>query len=373
MTAGKIDRRSVLKCISGGLAASVLPMGGLGMARAADSLVVGIVYVGPKDDFGWNQSHAVAIQALKDVPGVTVLEEENVPETLAVQKTMESMIELDGARLILGTSFGYFDPFMIELAKKYPDVQFRHPTTLWSADKHPANLGGYFAYIDQAHYVSGVAAGLSSSTGKIGYVAAKPIGLVLRTINAFALGARSVTPNATVQLIFTGEWSLPVREAEATNSLISAGCDVIACHVDSPKIVVQTAEARGAKSCGHNSSQAELAPNGFVTGAETKYATIYKGFAEALGRGETLPNVIVGGYDKDMVQNTPFGNGATDAAKTAALAAIEALKAGKPMYAGPISDNKGNVIVAAGQTLDNYAPELEATNFLVEGVEGSLI
>ena len=127
------------------------------------------------------------------------------------------------------------------MSKKYPKVEFRHPTSLWSPDKHPMNLGGYFCYLDQAHYVNGIAAGLSTRTNKIGYVAAKPIAIVLRNINSFAMGVRKVNPNAVVQLVFTGEWSMPVREGEATNALIAAGNDVIACHVDSPKVVIETA------------------------------------------------------------------------------------------------------------------------------------
>jgi simple sugar transport system substrate-binding protein len=366
-----INRRSLLKGTALG-AAALASARWSGTARAAPHLVIGVVYVGPRGDFGWNQSHATAVEALKKVPGVNVIEEENVPETLAAANTMKSMIELDGAKLIFGTSFGYFNPFMIDLAKQYPDVQFRHPTTLWSADKHPANLGGYFAYLDQAHYVDGVAAGFSSRTGKIGFIAAKPISLVLRNINSFMLGARLGNPSASVKLIFTGDWSLPVREAEAANALASAGCDVVACHVDSPKIIVETLERRGVKSCGHNASQASLAPNGFITGAENKYETIYKGFAEALAKNEKLPNVAVGGYDKDMVTNTPFGAGATAEARRAANAAIEALKAGRPIFVGPIKDNKGAMIVAAGSSLGNYAPELETTNYLIEGIEGSV-
>ena len=124
-----------------------------------------------------------------------------------------------------------------------------------------------------------------------------------------------------MQVIFTGDWSLPVREAEATNALVDAGCDVITCHVDSPKVVIETAEGRGVKTCGHNASQAPLAPKGFITGAEYKWSTIYKQFADMLAKGETLPNFVRGGYDKDYVQNTAYGAGATPEAIKAADAA----------------------------------------------------
>lgn len=101
-------------------------IGSVGRAFAAKDLTVGVVYVGARDDFGWNQVHAGAIKSLAEVPGVKVVEEENVPETDAVSKSMESMINLDGAGLILATSFGYYSPFVVDLAKKYPDVEFRH-------------------------------------------------------------------------------------------------------------------------------------------------------------------------------------------------------------------------------------------------------
>ena len=206
---------------------------------------------------------------------------------------------------MLATSFGYYKPFVVESAKKYPKVQFRHAAPLWNKDTDPANAGSYFCYLNQAHYVNGVAAGLSTKSNKIGFVAAKPIPSVLSNVNSVLLGAKSVNPDATVQVIFTGEWSLPVREAEASNALIDAGCDVITCHVDGPKVVIETAEARGVKSCGHNASQAPLAPKGFITGAEYKWETIYKIYADALAKGEPLPNFIAGGYHNDMLRNSP--------------------------------------------------------------------
>lgn len=362
-----LSRRSLLKAGAAGLAASALP---LGFARAQTQIVLGAVYVGPRDDFGWNQAHAVAMDILKQVPGVTVIEEEKVPETDAVAQSMESMINLDGANLVLATSFGYYNPFVVETAKKYPNVQFRHAAPLWNEATDPKNAGSYFCYLNQAHYVNGVAAGLSTTSNKIGFVAAKPIPSVLSNINSVLLGARSVNPAATVQVIFTGEWSMPVREAEAANALIDAGCDVITCHVDGPKVVVETAETRGVKSCGHNASQAPLAPKGFITGAEYKWETIYKIYADALAKGEALPNFIAGGYHNDMLRNSAFGAGASPEAVKAGEAAIEALKAGKPIYVGPLKDNTGKLVIEG--SMDNYDPVLDGMNYLLEGVVGSI-
>src|SRR5436305_8848111 len=223
MTLLKISRRTYLQ----GTAACLVASTSWSHLAQAANVTIGIVYVGPRDDFGWNQAHAVAIKALKTLPGVKAVEEENVPETDACAKTMESMVNLDGANIILGTSFGYFDPFMVDLSKKYAKVEFRHAAPLWSATKHPENLGSYFGYLNQAHYVDGVAAGLSTTSNKIGFVAAKPIPSVLSNVNSVLLGARKTNPKAVVQVVFTGEWSMPVREAEATNALIDSGCDII--------------------------------------------------------------------------------------------------------------------------------------------------
>lgn len=363
----KISRRRFLE----GTAAGLVTAGTVQRAAFAANITLGIVYVGPRDDFGWNQAHAVAVKALKTLPGVTAVEEENVPETDACSKSMESMINLDGANIILGTSFGYFDPFMIDLAKKYANVQFRHAAPLWNEAKHPKNLGSYFGYLNQAHYVDGVAAGLSTTSNKIGFVAAKPLSIVLNNINSFMLGARSTNPNAVVQVIFTGDWSLPVREAEAVNALIDAGADVVTCHVDGPKVVVETAEKRGVKVCGHNSSQAPLAPKGFITGAEYKWETIYKGYATDLAAGKKLPNMVAGGYEADMVQNTSFGAGASEAARKAATAAIAGLREKKPIYVGPLKDNKTGAVVI-DKTYDNLDPYLDKMNYLLEGVMGSI-
>ena len=363
----KISRREFLE----GTAAGLMTAGAGGRTALAADITLGIVYVGPRDDFGWNQAHAIAVKALKSLPGIKAVEEENVPETDACAKSMESMVNLDGANIILGTSFGYFDPFMVDLAKKYAKVEFRHAAPLWSEAKHPKNLGSYFGYLNQAHYIDGVAAGLSTRSNKLGFVAAKPIASVLSNINSFMLGARKTNPNAVVQVIFTGDWSLPVREAEAVNALVDAGADVITCHVDGPKVVVETAEKRGVKVCGHNSSQAPLAPKGFVTGAEYKWETIYKGYARDLAAGKKLPNMVAGGYEADMVQNSPFGAGASEQARKAATAAIADLRAKKPIYVGPLKDNKtGKVVI--DKSYDNLDPFLDQMNYLLEGVIGSI-
>src|SRR6478735_5219209 len=191
----------------------------------------GFIYVGSKSDYGYNQAHAEGAKTLSSM-GIKIREEENVPETLDVQKTMESMINLDGASVLFPTSFGYFDPHILKMAEKYPKVTFLHCGGLYDSAKHPKNVGSYFGYIDEAEYVAGIVAGLTTKTNKLGFVAAKPIPQVLRNINSYTLGAKSVNPKVTMSVIFTGDWAMPVKEAEAANSLIDQGADVLTSHVD---------------------------------------------------------------------------------------------------------------------------------------------
>ncbi|OWW00455.1 BMP family ABC transporter substrate-binding protein [Rhizobium sp. R693] len=341
-------------------------------ALAESALTVGFIYVGPKDDYGYNQAHAEGAAALKAVAGVTIVEEENVPETVDVQKTMESMINLDGATLIFPTSFGYFDPHMLAMAAKYPDIQFRHCGGLWQEGKNPANTGSYFGYIFQGQYLNGVAAGYTSKSKKLGFVAAKPIPQVLQNINAFLLGARSVDPSITCQVIFTGEWSLAVKEAEATNALIDQGADVITCHVDSPKVVVETAAGRGAFVCGYHANQSPLAPEKYLTGAEWAWGNVYTDFVKKAQAGEKLGNFVRGGLKDGFVKMSPLGPAVPAEGRTKFDATLAEMMTGAfSVFKGPIKDNKGNVVVTADKSYAEDAIELESMAYLVEGVVGS--
>ena len=367
MNLDNISRRRVLQGTAALTLGTALP---LSRAFAKDA-TIGFIYVGSRDDYGYNQAHAAGAAALKKMPGIKVVEEEKVPETEAVEKTMESMINLDGATLLFPTSFGYYNPHMIKMALKFPKLRFEHCGGLWT-DKDPKNAGSYFGYIDEAQHVAGIVAGSMSKSGKLGFVAAKPIPQVLRNINAFALGARLANPKATLQVIFTGDWSMPVKEAESTNSLIDQGVDVVTCHVDSPKVVVETAERRGIYTCGYHCSQATLAPKGYLTGAEWNWEALYPSLINDFKAGKPIPGLVRGGLKAGIVKTSPYTALAPDAAKAAA----DAIKAkfmgdGFVIFAGPIKDNKGATVIDAGTMRGQTDIELEKMGYLVEGVIGS--
>lgn len=365
-------RRSFLKTAVGAAGSATLGSGLFNhMAMAAD-LNIGFIYVGPKDDFGYNQAHAEGAAAVKAMSGVSVVEEESVPESIDVQKTMESMINFDGTTLLFPTSFGYFDPHILSVAPKHADLRFQHCGGLWQEGVHPANVGSYFGYIGMGQYLNGVAAGHASTSKKIGFVAAKPIPQVLLNINSFLLGARSVDPTITCQVIFTGEWSMAVREAEATNALVDQGADVITCHVDGPKVVVETAAGRGAHVCGYHADQSPLAPEKYLTGAEWNWASVYTGMVRTVQDGGTIDNFVRGGLAEGFVKMSALGPAVSDVARNQFEATkAEIMKGGFAAIKGPLNDNKGNVIVAAGESFEESDVALESMNYLVEGVIGS--
>src|ERR1700684_3280532 len=169
MNFDKISRRGVLKGTAALTVGSALPVS---RALAADA-TIGFIYVGSRDDYGYNQAHAAGAAALKKLPGIKVVEEEKVPETDAVEKTMESMINLDGATLLFPTSFGYYNPHMIKMALKFPKLRFEHCGGLWT-EKDPKNAGSYFGYNGEVRNMAGVVAGYSSKSGKLGFVSGKP-------------------------------------------------------------------------------------------------------------------------------------------------------------------------------------------------------
>ena len=363
-----LNRRSFLakggNILAAGAVMAMLPT----MAKAATT-TVGFIYVGPRQDFGWNQSHWDAAKKIAAIDGVKVVEQENVPETAEVEKVMESMIELDGANVIMATSFGYWKSIK-KMAKKYPNVLFTHIGAIWKPGD-PTNVIGYRGYMEEPHYLCGIAAGHATKIGKIGFIGSKPLYFIYNNCNGFVLGAKSVNKDITCSAVITGEWNNPVKEAETTNSLIDAGCDVIIANVDSAKVAVETAERRGVFTCGYHSDVSSLAPKGFLTGAEWNWASAAE-FVKHWEKGEIKSNLVRGGFAEDMVGLSPYGPSVTDATK----AEIDKAKAGftdgsLQLYAGPLKDNKGNVVVKEGDVVKNDDAKFKVgVKFFVEGVVG---
>ena len=348
-----------------------------GQGEGSDALTVGFIYVGAKDDYGWNQAHALGAAEMAKLPGIKLIEQASVPETKEVQEVMRSMIEQDGAKVIFPTSFGYFKPHVLEMATQHTDVMFFHCSTLWE-EGMPTNIGTYYANTDEGQFLAGRIAAQTSKSGKLGFVAAKPVNPVLRNINGFILGARSVKPDITMQVIFTGDWSVPVKEAEATNSLADQGIDAIGVHVDSPKVVIETAEKRGIFTSGYHADQGSLAPKGYLTGTTYHWGQIYKEYVDLIKAGKKvmdggIPRQVLGSLKEDYIRLAPFGPAVSEATKKDAEATKAKVIDGTLMvYTGEIKDNTGKVQIPAGKKYTLSDPMLGKMDWLANGVIGSV-
>jgi simple sugar transport system substrate-binding protein len=151
------------------------------------------------------------------------------------------------------------------------------------------------------------------------------------------------------------------------------GVDVFTMHVDGPKVIVETAAKRGKMVCGYHASQAKLAPNAYLTGAEWNWLTAYTTFIEAARAGKPHPNFVRGGLKEGFVKMSAYGPMVSDAAKKQADGIKAQMMAGKfDIFKGPLKDNKGKEVIAGGKSFKQTELELEKMNYLVEGVNGSV-
>ncbi|MFC4601344.1 BMP family ABC transporter substrate-binding protein [Cohnella hongkongensis] len=350
--------------------ASEAPSAGSNAAMGTGGTAVGFIFVGTKDDYGYNQAAYLGSVAVEEAyPDLKVLRAENVPETAEAERVMEQMIK-DGAKIIFPTSYGHLEP-ALNVAKRHPDVVFFHQGGLKTAD----NVGTYFGTIWEPVYLAGVAAGRMSKTGKLGYIVSVPIPQVLLNVNAFTLGARSVNPDATTSVVFTGSWCDPGQQANATNSLIDSGADVLSLHQDCMKTVIETAERRGAMTVGYHADASSLAPNGWITGSLWNWPELFVEMVKTARDGQFKSSKFDGKYRGTLADNVvqlgSFGaNVPADVVEYVEEQKKALLEGTLQPFAGPVKDQSGEVRIAEGETPS--VEQLEGSDYLVEGVIGSI-
>ncbi len=328
-------------------------------------LRVGFVYVGPVGDAGWTYRHDVGRQDLEAALGdrVETTFIESVEEGASAERVFEDLAR-DGHHLIFGTSFGYMES-MVEVAERYPDVVFMHATGFMTAP----NLGTYFHRDEQGKYLEGMAAGGTSESGQIGYVAAFPIPDAIRRINAFTLGAQSINPDATVQVVWTSSWFDPPGETEAANSLIDSGIDVLAQDIDGPA-TGQAAEERGALWAGFNSDMSHFAPEAWLTATVWDWGPTYIMTAEQVWDGTWESGSYFGTLSDGGMFMAPFGPSVDSGLRENIEVTRLMIEAGEfDPLTGEIRDQDGQVRYADGETLT--LEERLTMDFFVEGVIGS--
>lgn len=337
-----------------------------GGESGGEETTVGFIYVGTVDDGGYNQAAYQGELAVGEMANIKTIHAENVPETAEAERVMEQMIQ-QGATIIFPTSFGHLAPAM-NVAEKHPDVTFFHEGGLESSE----NLGTFFGTIWQTEYLAGMAAGAATESDKLGFVVAFPISQTLLNINAFHLGARSVNSDVTTTVVFTSNWCDPAKNAEATQSLVSQGVDVITQHQDCPVPVIQAAENAGIMSVGYHVDDQKFAPKGWLTAAIWDWTGLFPDLVQQALDGTYEPEVQRFTLEDGVVDLAPFGP-KVPADVQSDIEEVKARMAGdEPFLAfvGPLKDQDGEVKIAAGATPD--IETLESMDWLAEGVVGSI-
>lgn len=243
----------------------------------------------------------------------------NVPEGQECFEAAEDLVD-QGCTFIFADSFGHED-YMIEAAKKYPNVQFCHATGTKAHTENLTNYHNAFASIYDGRYLAGIAAGMklnemieagefNAEEAKIGYVGAYTYAEVVSGYTSFFLGARSVCPTATMEVQFTGSWYDETAEKEAANTLIANGCKLISQHADS--MGAPTAcETAGVPNVSYNGSTVSACPNTFIVSSRINWAPYLEHCIEAVRDGKTIEPDWTGTLSDNSVLLTDFGQKAT--------------------------------------------------------------
>ncbi|MEN3110122.1 BMP family ABC transporter substrate-binding protein [Uliginosibacterium paludis] len=350
----------------GRVAAVSLTLAALGTAHAAEPLKAGFLYIGPTGDHGWTYSHDVGRKAVEAKFGNAVQTTfvENVPETADAERVIRDLAT-KGHKIIFATSFGYMNA-MDKVSRQFPKTVFMHATGY----KTSKNLGIYDVRTYEGAYMLGVVAGKMSKTGKLGVVGSIAIPEVVRNINAFTIGARSVNPKATTRVIWVNGWFDPGKEREAALALISQGADVLMQNTDSPA-VVQTAQEKGVYAFGWDSDMSKFGAKAQLAASVLNWGVIYNEQIEKVQKGSWKTTDIWYGVKEGAVNIDGFGPSTPADAKKLAEERRDAIKAGTlHPFTGPLKDNTGKELVPAGKTMADA--DLRKMTVYVEGVEGSV-
>lgn len=349
-----------------GLAFFAINSGSGSSKNEGGAFKVALITNGPLTDFGFNQAHRDSLQFAQETLGAKIKTQAlgDVPETGDAERTMRKLLA-DGNNLIIAASFGYQDT-SVKLGQDFPDRKFLQA---WGF-KPSANVGTFSAKMYEAWYVMGVVAGKMTKSNQLGVVAAHPIPPMKWQINAYTLGARSVNPSATVSVAFINHWFDPGLAAEAAESLVNQGCDVLCGVLDNSVAVAKIAEKRGVMLIGHNTDLSSFAPKACLVGTKWMWGKLYVDAAEKMlaGNWKGTDGDLNGGFKEGYIGITEFNSRVPADVKALALDTVEKIKSGQlAVYKGPLKDNKGAIAVPDGQTLAH--DKIMGMDWFAEGVK----
>jgi basic membrane protein A len=343
----------------------------------ADTIKVGFIHISDPSDMGYTYNHDEGTKAMQAALGLRddqIINKYNIPEGAECDTALRELVDA-GCNIIFATSFG-FEDYVKEVATEYPDVQFCHATGYQAASAGLSNFHNYFASIYEARYLAGIAAGLKTETNKLGYVAAFPFAEVISGYTAFYLGAKSVNPDVTMDIMYTNSWNDPTVEAQVAKALIERGSDVISQHSDSTAPAT-TAEENGVWQVGYNNDMIAAAPKASLISARIDWGIYVTDAVRSVIEGKTIPVDWCKGLADGAVYLSPLNTAiAAPGTQEAIDEANDALKAGTlQVFAGPLEgdgvDFDGKPVSINVPAGDYYHEQEEASapswNYIIPG------
>lgn len=286
----------------------------------------------------------------------------NVPEDQQCSDVAKELIDA-GCNLIFADSFGH-EPYIIEVAQAYPDVQFCHATGTRAHTEGLDNYHNAFASIYEGRYLAGVAAGMKinqmiedgkfkAEEAKMGYVGAHPYAEVKSGYTSFYLGAKSVCPTVTMEVTFTGEWYDEAKEKEAANKLINDGCVLISQHADSMGAPTACEEA-GVPNVSYNGSTVSACPKTFIVSSAINWAPYFEYIITQTNKGEPIDKDWTGTLATNSVVLSDINE---QAAAPGTKEKVEEVK--KQLEAGTLKVFDTSTFTVDGKELTSYKADVD--------------
>ena len=320
-----------------------------------EDIKVGVIYItDPAEGSGYSYTHDLGIEGMRE--NLMLSEEQIVKkivddtDQVGTRKAIQECIDAD-CNVIFTTSWGYMETTS-EMAEEYPDIYFSHGTGYMSNGK---NFNNYFGRIYQARYLSGIVAGLNTTTNKLGYVAAMDHtnSEVTGGIDAFAIGVATVNPDATVYVKITNSWYDPAGEENAARELLDMDCDVITQHCDTafPQTLAQE---YGVYGIGYNSDMSKETPDSCLCSVIWNWSAYYTSAVESVIEGSWDGSNYYGGMSEGLVEVTKLADFCVEGTQEKVDEAKQQILSGSfNVFDGVIETNDGNTIGEEGKTLDD--------------------
>ncbi len=295
-------------------------------------LKVGFIFLHDEQST-YDKNFMDAAKAACEAMGVEYAQKTQIPESKACYDAAVELIETDGCDIIFADSFGH-ESFLIDAAKKYPDVQFCHAT---GTQAHTAGLDNFhnaFASIYEGRYLAGVAAGMklkqmidageiTAAEAKMGYVGAFTFAEVMSGYTSFYLGAKSIVPEVTMDVKFTGSWYDEQKEKEAAKALISGGCVLISQHADSMGAPTACEQA-GVPNVSYNGSTVAACPETFIVSSRIDWTPYFKYMIECVQKDEKIKTDWTGTIETGSVVLTDINEKAAAPGTKEKIAEVKA-------------------------------------------------